>query len=565
MLTDTTFHPITLDDRDWIRDALEAEPQEVAMMAFATNYTWNDAGCQVEVARICGCCVYRWRLRNGMRFLTFPFGRGDWLGALRSLREVVGDAEFRFFALSSEQTRRLLSAYGGEFQISFTRDMSDYLYLASDLATLPGGRYQPKRNHVRRFKAAGDWRLDELDGDGIDDCRALLGEWLEEKRLSNPEEAEDLENETMAMRRAFDDFGPAGLIGAILRKGERPVALAIGEALSPTLAVVHFEKALPSVEGASQTINQEFSRLLQARGFEYVNREEDMGIPNLRKAKMSYQPLRLVRKYAARLSDVASATDADRTDIERLWGETFGDPPEYISRFLDAHADAGAFLVIRRDGELAAMCALIDAEIVASGEIASVRYVYALATAPKWRRSGLATRILDAALEHGRTPLVLLPGDNAARDFYRKRGFTDAFIGETWRVGCGDTVPDATFRPADTHLLLRRRESMLEGRDHVKWDEAAIGFAISDCEALGGGALETDRGETVLYYREGGRKLRIVETSALPERRGPVLAALMETAGADEAVYCNAGGMIRYPDEYEGPRITDGYLNLALD
>ena len=51
----------------------------------------------------------------------------------------------------------------------------------------------------------------------------------------------------------------------------------------------------------------------------------------------------------------------------------------------------------------------------------------------------------------------------------------------------------------------------------------------------------------------------------MPERRGPVLAALMETAGADEAVYCNAGGMIRYPDEYEGPRITDGYLNLALD
>lgn len=564
MLTDTIFHPITLDDRDWIRDALEAEPQEVAMMAFATNYTWNDAGSQVEVARICGCCVYRWRLRNGMRFLTFPFGRGDWRVALRMLRETVGDAEFRFFALSAEQTRCLLSAYGGEFQVSFTRDMSDYLYLASDLATLPGGRYQPKRNHVRRFKAAGDWRLDELDGDGIADCRTLLGEWLEEKGNSNPEEAEDLENETVALHRAFDNFRPAGLMGAILRKGERPVALAIGEALSPTLAVVHFEKALPSVEGASQTINQEFASLLLARGFEYVNREEDMGIPNLRKAKMSYQPLRLVRKYAARLSDVVSATEADRADIERLWVEAFDDPPEYVSRFLYAHADPGAFLIIRRDGELAAMCALIDAEIVASGEVASVRYVYALATAPKWRRRGLATRILDAALEHGRTPLVLLP-DDYARDFYRKRGFTDAFLGETWRVGCGDAAPDATFRPADAHLLLRRRESMLEGRDHVKWDEAAVGFAISDCEALGGGALETDSGETVLHYREGARRLRIVETSASPERRGPVIAALLEAVGADEAVYCNAGGMIRYPDEYEGPRITDGYLNLALD
>lgn len=565
MLTDDIFHPVTLADREWIVEALDADPQEAAVYSFATNYVWGNGAFTAAVARIGDCCVYRWTEDDGTHYHTFPFGRGDKASALRTLRAIAEkDGVFNVIEMSEQQARLLQSVFPGEFLLSYDRDMADYLYVASDLATLPGSRYQPKRNHVRRFKAGGDWSFEAISEGNIPDCRVLFGEWLSERKADGSEDVDTISHETAAINLALDRFVESGLVGGILRRGARPVAFAIGERLSDETAVVHFEKALPSVEGAFQTVNQEFAAHLASLGFKYINREEDMGLGNLRKAKLSYHPLRLVRKYHAALSDVVSASLADRPGVESLWIDVFGDTPEYVRLFIDAHFDPDSFLIVRRDGEIAAMCALLKTEFVAGGAPASARYVYALATARKWRGRGLATRIIDKALEISGTPLILLPENDELRSFYVRLGFADAFTREEWVVERDDDAARASFRPADARLLVRRREYAMAG-DYVKWDEDAVSFAISLCVFLGGGAVETDQGETILYHPTDAESIRVLETSVPSSRRPAVFSALLARHGARRAFYRTRGGMVRYPDGYDGPYIEDGRLDLALD
>ncbi|MBQ6924039.1 MAG: hypothetical protein IJQ73_05300, partial [Kiritimatiellae bacterium] len=100
---------------------------------------------------------------------------------------------------------------------------------------------------------------------------------------------------------------------------------------------------------------------------------------------------------------------------------------------------------------------------------------------------------------------------------------------------------------------------------HVKWDEEAISFAIENSTLEGGGALETEHGEIVLYERRTDGDLRIVETTASPERREAVVASLLTRVGAGRAFYRNSGGLVRYPADYTGPRFVDVSLSLALD
>lgn len=577
-MADIEFRAIAPTDRDMVVAALDADPQEAAAYSFATNYVWGNGVFTAHVADVCGCCVFRWTGRDGTPYYIFPFGRGDKAAALRAMRGALErDGVFNVFGMNAAQARLLQSVFPCEFALSSDRDMTDYLYLAADLATLPGGRYQGKRNHVRRFKASGDWSLEDITNGNIDDCRALYAEWLAEKRAAGSEDIGTIDHEERAAENAFVHFAEAGLIGGLLRKAGRPVAFALGERLSLETAIVHFEKALPSVEGASQTINMEFSARLASLGFKYINREEDMGIPNLRRAKMSYHPLRLVVKYGAKLADndaklvPFSASEDDRPDIERLWAEVFDDPPEYIKLFLDAHQEPDTFLVVRREGELAAMCALLKAEFTASGIPGDARYIYALATAPKWRGMGLATLLLDTALEIGEVPLILQPDEGLLRDFYVRRGFEEAFSPEEWSVARDDSAASATFRPADADLVRHRRADITSG-DRVDWDEAAVAFAIDDCANMGGGALETDHGEIILYYPEGPGSsefapdsLRVVETTVPAERRVAVFSALMARRGAQRTFYRNRGAMVKYPEGYEGPRISNGYFNLALD
>lgn len=168
------------------------------------------------------------------------------------------------------------------------RDNADYVYLREELAELPGRRHHAKRNHVAAFLRAGEHRFEPLTAENHHDAVALA------ERASV-----DLRAPTVsALMRGLENRERLGFMGRLLRGHDgRAIGLALGEPLDAETFVVHFEIADRNYPGAYQALCQLYARAVPPR-FRFINREQDMGAPGLRRAKLSYHPLRLEPSYS---------------------------------------------------------------------------------------------------------------------------------------------------------------------------------------------------------------------------------------------------------------------------
>ena len=164
------------------------------------------------------------------------------------------------------------------------------------LATLAGKKLQAKRNHINRFvERFPHWYTRPLDGQTREDCQALARRWYEDR-----EEIRGLSTERAALTEALERYDILGMEGLVLYDGEKAVGFSLGNRITPEIYDVNFEKADPEVPGAYPLINREFSRRI-AESYPQVrllNREDDMGLEGLRKAKESYNPMMLEKMTA---------------------------------------------------------------------------------------------------------------------------------------------------------------------------------------------------------------------------------------------------------------------------
>ncbi len=234
----------------------------------------------------------------------YPVGQGDVRPVLDA---IIHDARARgipccITGLSKENVETLERMYPGKWRIQCDRSGFDYVYNIDDLADLKGRKFQKKRNHLNRFRSLyPNWRTETLTPANMDAVREMAAQWYE-KRLENDPTA-DFHLEQRALRRALDRYDLLGLEGLVLYDGDRVIAFTIASQLSGDTMDVHFEKALEDVDGAYPAINQAFAQHLREKypHIRYLDREEDMGIEGLRKAKLSYCPHHLTEKYWARL------------------------------------------------------------------------------------------------------------------------------------------------------------------------------------------------------------------------------------------------------------------------
>lgn len=234
----------------------------------------------------------------------FPLGGGDIRPALDA---VIHDAHrrgipCRLSSMTREDCQRLQALYPGQFHFHTDRDHYDYVYRIEDLAVLKGKRYQSKRNFVNRFWSGHpECRTVPLDETTLPAVKALLEQWYGSRVRENS--LSDFHLEQVALERGFRRMEALGLEGMILLENGRALAMTMGSRLSPDTFDIHFEKAADGVDGAYAAINQSFARHLMLKYPElaYLNREDDMGLPGLRKAKESYHPDHMVEKYWARL------------------------------------------------------------------------------------------------------------------------------------------------------------------------------------------------------------------------------------------------------------------------
>ena len=172
-------------------------------------------------------------------------------------------------------------------------DSFEYLYSVEELATLSGNRHMKRRNRVNKFRRQYDAQYLTLVPEITERVKALQEAWIaEETEYMTPMLAE----ESRGIIRVLDHWRELGLIGAAIELEGRLIAYTLAEPVTPELIMVHYEKGLMAYHEVYQVINKYFMER-GARGFKIANREEDMGDPGLRKAKMAYFPCGFVEKY----------------------------------------------------------------------------------------------------------------------------------------------------------------------------------------------------------------------------------------------------------------------------
>jgi hypothetical protein len=181
------------------------------------------------------------------------------------------------------------------YYVTEERDSFDYMYLREELALLPGNRFHKKKNRINYFMSRHEFEVHLFSQDDVSGCLELMEEWGLAAEL---EGNRSFGLEVDATVEALTGAAALGLLGVVVTVAGRVRAFALGERLNNETAVCHFEKADHFMEGLSQLINREFSRLLFTDCC-YVNREQDLGEPGLRNAKLSYHPVELVKKFKA--------------------------------------------------------------------------------------------------------------------------------------------------------------------------------------------------------------------------------------------------------------------------
>lgn len=306
------FHPITLDDKATVDALICASGCHGADYSFANLYIWKHAY-NPEICEVGGRIIVS---TPGANVYSYPKGGGDQKPSMDAIIEHARERGQRLVirGLTDRTLEEFLADYGERFDIIDDRDNADYIYSTEKLRYLAGRKLSSKRNHIKHFERNGGWELRAIncgdcgefsgftDSDGkpitcasIDDARSFVRLFYEEK--DDPE----LEEETLAIESMFRHFRELGFTGALLYQNGEPIAFTAATRLGEAVMDVHFEKALPGVEGAYTMINREFVNLIAQRypEIEFFNREEDMGIEGLRKAKESYRPDMLLMKYIA--------------------------------------------------------------------------------------------------------------------------------------------------------------------------------------------------------------------------------------------------------------------------
>ena len=284
------FKEVELSDKLWARELLSYSAYRGCEYTFGNSFIWQCVY-NTKIARVKDFYFFR---SSGGYF--FPAGRGDFRKAIELLRK---DAKaegkpLNFVTMNKASRRWLEENYPGEFEFGLDRGFQDYVYNFSDLAELKGKKYHSKRNFINRFRE-NNWKYEPITPGNIGECADMSAAWL----MENNSDDRSLRRENCVVRRGLDFFFDLDFIGGLLRVDGEVIAFTFGEAATSDTFVVHAEKAFTKTQGAYPAINYEFVNNA-CTGFTYINREEDMGLENLRKAKMSYHPAFLEEKFNAK-------------------------------------------------------------------------------------------------------------------------------------------------------------------------------------------------------------------------------------------------------------------------
>lgn len=292
----TGFTPITLQDKPLITSYTSVYAPRDCDFSFFNLCAWHFSN-ESSFAEIGNSLVIRFRTKDNRLIYLMPIGAGN-LTEILPLLEEEAAAEGQPLRLQGDYPRmrtELEKYYPTLFEYTVHREYADYVYRRSDLTGLKGKNYQPKRNHINKFLKEYDYTYTPLTPDMLPLCLEFESKWCMEHDYM---EQESLKEERKALTFGIRHYEILGLSGGAIWVDGEMAAFTFGSPINNETFDINAEKANIRIDGAYSMINKEFAAHLPEQ-YIYIDREEDLGIPGLRQAKLSYHPIFLTEKCIA--------------------------------------------------------------------------------------------------------------------------------------------------------------------------------------------------------------------------------------------------------------------------
>ncbi|MDP4092484.1 MAG: phosphatidylglycerol lysyltransferase domain-containing protein [Bacillota bacterium] len=291
------FDEVTISDKNLFDRYLKQYKPQASELTFTNMFMWRNyyklGFCEVN-GFLCIVSVPG----SGQPFCFIPVGdrdNTDFQGTVSKLKEYFTQKgwQLKFKRVTEDELEFLKNGNIPLGEIVKDSDNSDYIYNAENLIKLSGKKYDGKRNHINRFKKEHEYEYTVLTEELLDECKNITHNWCKER---NCEEHRKFYCEKIANYELLNNYKILGCQGALIKVDGVYKAFTVGEMLNEDTAVIHIEKADSSVNGLYTVINQQFCEH-EWSGTTFINREQDLGVEGLRKAKLSYNPAKMIYKY----------------------------------------------------------------------------------------------------------------------------------------------------------------------------------------------------------------------------------------------------------------------------
>ncbi len=287
------------------------------------------------------------------------------------------------------------------------RDAFDYIYLQSDLANLSGKKYHSKRNHISAFSKQYNWQFKEITDQNTQDILDCAEEWYKQ---NSGRYDKYMQCEYEGIKIILQNLNALAVKGGAIYVDGKAVAFTLGSPINDEVFDIHIEKALAEYGEAYTVINNEFAKTLSE--YKYINREDDLGLEGLRKAKLSYKPEILLKKYLC----------VPKIKIcKQIYNSCFKEEGDFEDKLFGNYFKYCKFL--QKDGEIVSICFAFPCKIQEKEAL----YIFGVATDEKFRNQGYATELLEKIKAENDALLILRPQNDGLVSFYEKLGFEKFF------------------------------------------------------------------------------------------------------------------------------------------
>lgn len=279
---------ISIAHKDLVERAFKNFPPEISEHTFSNLFIWRDMR-PIHVVSIADALVFVEDMQDHVEIFGPPVGDINLIEAKAELEQLFKKRVYTFIRIPKSN----LAMCPAGFSKVEDRNNFDYVYSRDGLAELSGNKFHDKKNLVNQCLQNYDCTYEALNRDNLHLISKFQERWCEQRKCS---EAYSLCQEFRAINEVIERYDTKTIIGGMIKIKGEVQAYTMAERLNNDTAVIHFEKAESSFKGLYQLINYWFARNSLSQ-FQFINREQDLGIDGLRKAKQSYNPVRFVEKF----------------------------------------------------------------------------------------------------------------------------------------------------------------------------------------------------------------------------------------------------------------------------